>query len=374
MSSITHEIVNSSTNQVKEDLLTVFISIAIFLTFSEISGLTRTATTEVFSPVGILLRIIYLLAGIIGIMGLLTDSKINLILLIIASFFEIIIQGFALSFNVSEEIFVVSTFMQLICGGVVLLGLSTFSKEAVIELQHFEECQEVPAVEIKSLHKIYEIPGSEVRVNALRGVDMVVNKGDFIAIMGPSGSGKSTLLNMIGALDKPTKGTIHIDGVNILELDNKGLAFLRNRKIGFVFQSYNLIARSNVLQNVEIPGLVRKIDPVKRRAKAIGLLKKVGLGSYLHRKPKLLSGGEQQRVAIARALLNEPTILLCDEPTGNLDSKSGHQVMEILKELNRDMNVTVIVVTHDPEVGAEADRIYYLKDGLIEGIKENIKF
>ena len=190
--------------------------------------------------------------------------------------------------------------------------------------------------------------------------------------MGPSGSGKSTLLNCLGALDRATNGKIFIDGVDISQLDNEGLAWLRNRKIGFIFQSYNLISRSLVGQNVEVPALVTSLGAKKREEKAKRLLESVGLGDKYNRYPRTLSGGEQQRVAIARALMNDPSILLADEPTGNLDSKSGTVVMEILQKLNQELGVTAVVVTHDPEVANLTNRIYYLKDGKNAGMKENV--
>jgi putative ABC transport system ATP-binding protein len=192
----------------------------------------------------------------------------------------------------------------------------------------FDETKKIPVVEVIDLHKTYEIPGSGFQVHALRGMEMTIYKGDFVAIMGPSGSGKSTLLNLIGALDKPTSGTVRIDGVDIQKLDDTGLAYLRNKKIGFVFQAYNLVARSTVLQNIEIPALFTDIDAKERKNRAIKLLSEVGIPDKADRKPKMLSGGEQQRVAIARALLNKPSILLCDEPTGNLDSVSGKKCYE----------------------------------------------
>ncbi|UCE15127.1 MAG: ABC transporter ATP-binding protein [Candidatus Heimdallarchaeota archaeon] len=227
------------------------------------------------------------------------------------------------------------------------------------------------AIEIKNLTKTYDL--GEVQISALQKFNLEIRRGDFIAIMGPSGSGKSTLLNCLGALDRPTEGEILIDGINISQLDDEGLAWLRNKKVGFIFQSYNLITRSTVGQNVEVPALVTPLDTHRRKKKALRVLDDVGLGDKYYRNPNTLSGGEQQRVAIARALINDPAILLADEPTGNLDSKSGATVMEILQKLNRELHVTLIVVTHDPEVGSLADRIYYLKDGMNAGFKDNIK-
>ncbi len=204
-------------------------------------------------------------------------------------------------------------------------------------------------------------------VSAVDGVNMKVRKGEFVAIMGPSGSGKSTLLNLIGALDKPSSGTVLIDGIDISRLDDTGLATLRNEKIGFVFQAYNLIARSTVLRNMELPALVKGYPREERLDRISDILGVVGLGDKVLRKPKTLSGGEQQRVAIARALVNDPEIILADEPTGNVDSKTGQVIVGFLRKLNLEKRTTVIVVTHDHEVAKMAERILYLRDGKITG-------
>lgn len=207
-------------------------------------------------------------------------------------------------------------------------------------------------------------------VSAIDGISMRVKKGEFVAIMGPSGSGKSTLLNLLGALDKPSSGRVSIDGVDISKLDETGLAKLRNEKIGFVFQAYNLIGRSTVMRNMELPAYVRGFSKEERLKRIENLLTIVGLGDKLLRKPKTLSGGEQQRVAIARALVNSPEIVLADEPTGNVDSKQGQIIMEFLRKLNLQERRTIIVVTHDPEVARMADRIVYIRDGQI--LEENV--
>jgi putative ABC transport system ATP-binding protein len=207
-------------------------------------------------------------------------------------------------------------------------------------------------------------------VLAVDGLSMRMRKGEFVAIMGPSGSGKSTLLNLIGALDRPSSGKVLIDGVDISKLDETGLAKLRNEKIGFIFQAYNLIARSTVLRNMELPALVRGYPKEERLRKVHELLAVVGLEDKVLRKPKTLSGGEQQRVAIARALMNDPQIVLADEPTGNVDSKTGRVIMNFLRKLNLEKGTTIIVVTHDPEVARMADRILYLRDGKV--VKEEI--
>jgi len=218
-------------------------------------------------------------------------------------------------------------------------------------------------IETKNLVKKYFL-GSNV-INAVNGIDLKIRKGEFISIMGPSGSGKSTLLNLLGALDKPTSGKVFIDGVDISQLDDKGLAKLRNEKVGFVFQAYNLIARSTVKRNMELPSLVKRCSKEERMRKIEELLSIVGLKDKMYRKPTTLSGGEQQRVAIARALMNDPDIILADEPTGNVDSKTGCMIMNFFRRLNREKGATVIVVTHDPEVARMTDRIIYIRDGRI---------
>ncbi|MEM3590118.1 MAG: ABC transporter ATP-binding protein [Candidatus Bathyarchaeia archaeon] len=220
------------------------------------------------------------------------------------------------------------------------------------------------AVKVVDLTKVYKT--GLVEVPALRGVNLEVRRGEFVCIVGPSGCGKSTLLNLLGALDKPSGGKIYIDGVDISRMNDGELAKFRNEKIGFVFQAYNLVSRAKVLQNVELPSVVKGLPRSERARKARDLLEAMGIGSKLQQKPTALSGGEQQRVAIARALMNDPTFVLADEPTGNLDSKTGREVWEMLRKANRERNATIIVVTHNLELARESDRIIYLRDGLVE--------
>jgi len=222
---------------------------------------------------------------------------------------------------------------------------------------------EVPAIQLIDVHKIYY---GGVPTPALRGVTLSIKKGELVSIVGPSGSGKSTLLNMIGALDKPTKGRVLIDGVDINRLGEDGLSRLRNRKIGFIFQAFNLIHRLTALQNVELPLYVRGIPRDVRRKKALEMLKQVGLEKLAFKRPYQLSGGEQQRVAIARALVTNPSIILADEPTGNLDSKSASMVMDVLEKINREGGKTVVIVTHNMEIANRTRRMIYLRDGKIE--------
>jgi len=222
-------------------------------------------------------------------------------------------------------------------------------------------------LEIKELWKVYRSKAGEYP--ALRGVNLELEQNDFVAVVGPSGSGKTTLLNLVGALDKPTQGDIILDGVSYSNLDRKGFNRLRREKIGFIFQTYNLLSALTALENVEMAAIPNKVDPRTRRRKALELLDKLGVADKAGKKPTELSGGEQQRVAIARALINDPAIILADEPTGNLDSKNATKVGELLREVNETSGKAVLLVTHNLEVAMYADRIAYMKDGVIERVE-----
>jgi putative ABC transport system ATP-binding protein len=224
-------------------------------------------------------------------------------------------------------------------------------------------------IDIRDITKIYQM--GQVQVHALRGVSLQVREGELMSIMGPSGSGKSTLMNIIGCLDQPTGGTYYLDGVDVGQLDDNQLARIRNKRIGFVFQTFNLLPRTTALQNVELPLLYGGANGRNRRRRAIAALEAVGLGDRLRHRPNELSGGQQQRVAIARSLVNEPAIILADEPTGNLDSKAGQEITEIFQRLNSEQGITVVFVTHDPEIAACTRRIVRLYDGHIVGDEAN---
>ena len=219
-------------------------------------------------------------------------------------------------------------------------------------------------IELQNIKKIYKMDG--VETHALRGVDLKIKKREFVAIMGPSGSGKSTLLHMIGALDRPTSGKIFLDGKDISKLNESQLARLRGIKIGFIFQFFNLHPTLTALENVELPMMVIEKDRQERRKKALNLLKAVGLEDRAYHLPSQLSGGEHQRVAIARALANDPEIILADEPTGNLDTKTEAEIMKFLLKLQKDRQMTIAVITHEPEIAKYAENIVHLVDGKIK--------
>jgi len=220
-------------------------------------------------------------------------------------------------------------------------------------------------IEVHGLTRVYG--ADDATVHALAGIDMAVRRGEFVAIMGPSGSGKSTLMNILGCLDRPTDGAYHLDGEDVSQLDRNDLAIVRNLKIGFVFQAYNLLPRLSAVKNVMLPLLYNseeRLSEAERQQRAVVALEAVGLGSRLHHRPNEMSGGQQQRVAIARALINQPAIILADEPTGNLDSKSSVEIMDLLHELHAGGS-TIVMVTHEPDIAGHAQRVICVRDGKV---------
>jgi putative ABC transport system ATP-binding protein len=228
-----------------------------------------------------------------------------------------------------------------------------------------------PIIRLDGLEKRYDL-GGEAEVRALRGVDLIVNPGSYVAIMGPSGSGKSTMLNLIGCLDRPTAGHYYLGGTDVSAMPDDELSEARGRRIGFIFQSYNLIAQLTVIENIQVPLLYQGKDLQAHRERCVELARTVGLGDRLNHRPNQLSGGQQQRVAVARSLVNDPLLILADEPTGNLDSRTGLEVLELIDSLKA-QGKTIVLVTHDERIAQRADRVLHMRDGLIEREVMNVR-
>ncbi|MHA2294402.1 MAG: ABC transporter ATP-binding protein [Candidatus Hodarchaeales archaeon] len=315
-----------------------------------------------------------ILGFVLGILGFLTYSRESLLAGTLSSATELIVSLLIL---IQIALGRVDSGFLLQAVGVTTLALvacyvsfsTVFFKEKIATVhEQVQERSSHVVLEIQDLTKHYDL--GPIVVKALDGLSFTIRRGDMVAIMGPSGSGKSTLLNQLGLLDSPTSGKIILDGQDVSKMDQLSLSYERNSKIGFIFQSYNLLSRSSVLKNVELPSIVNfSMKKSERSSRGLKFLRMLGLDDEIYRTPKTLSGGQQQRVAIARSLMNDPSIILADEPTGNLDSKSGGVVMDVLKKLNEESGITVILVTHDREVANFADRIIFLRDGKIASEK-----
>ena len=249
-------------------------------------------------------------------------------------------------------------------GSVILIRRAPISIWCVASNNNNNGSDSSIVLKVEKIVKVFESAAG--RVAALRGVNLSIKKGEFVSIVGPSGSGKSTLLNMIGALDRPTSGKVFINGVDVFSLSDSELATMRNHLIGFIFQSYNLINRTTVLKNVQLPAILSDMEGSKKEQRAVKILDVLGIGDKANYKPASLSGGQQQRVAIARALMNDPAMILADEPTGNLDTKTGQEVFDLLKMLSNKFRRTIIMVTHNPELAEATDRAIFIRDGIVE--------
>src|SRR5215467_13556142 len=246
--------------------------------------------------------------------------------------------------------------------GEAAVAVATNVTDSPLSVSQHEEKRDA-VIRLERVHKIYRM--GDIEVHALRGVSLEINRGEFVAIMGPSGSGKSTMMNIIGCLDRPTKGQYFLEGVDVSTVDKAGLADIRNKSVGFVFQSFNLVPRTSALENVELPLVYAGVGSSERVRRARAALAEVGLADRERSMPNQLSGGQQQRVALARALVNNPSIILADEPTGALDTRTSVEVMEIFQRLNSERRLTIILVTHEPDIAQYANRIIQFRDGRI---------
>ncbi len=361
------------------DVVTVLLISFAVIELASIADWSHSVTSNFQYPINKVLGLLGLVIALLGVYGLAKREKVGTYFALLTSTFWMVLGCFSLvkAYYLLQLNLVLLThaITALVLGSLTLICIfkSGFNEKNDMNLPldalKSSEATGRPAtvdkyaIETVDVVKKYFL-GPNI-VSAINGLTMRIHRGEFVAIMGPSGSGKSTLLNLMGALDKPSSGSVLIDGVDISKLNEEGLARLRNQKIGFVFQAYNLIARSTVLRNMELPALVKGYSKEERLERAGRLLTIVGLEDKGPRKPQTLSGGEQQRVAIARALINDPEIVLADEPTGNVDSKTGRIIIDFLRKLNVNSGTTVIIVTHDPEVASRAGRIIDLRDGKI---------
>lgn len=365
--------------QFRTDVVTVLLISFAVIELASIADWSYSVTSNFQYPINKVLGLLGLVIALLGVYGLAKREKVGTYFALLTSTFWMVLGCFSLvkAYYLLQLnlVLLTHTITALVLGSLTFICIfkSGFNEKNDMNLPldalKSSEATDRPAtvdkyaIETVDVVKKYFL-GPNI-VSAINGLTMRIHRGEFVAIMGPSGSGKSTLLNLMGALDKPSSGSVLIDGVEISKLNEEGLARLRNQKIGFVFQAYNLIARSTVLRNMELPALVKGYSKEERLERAGRLLTIVGLEDKGPRKPQTLSGGEQQRVAIARALINDPEIVLADEPTGNVDSKTGRIIIDFLRKLNVNSGTTVIIVTHDPEVASRAGRIIDLRDGKI---------
>ncbi len=348
-------------------LMTALVTIELF----SLLGWSIGIASILESPIGIVSGLVLVGFGLSSVWGLVKKSRLGIYAAFLVSSSTIVLCVFSLFHLYEESTLSIANLLSLSTSLVISLlsipfAFQTRTAPQMISVSEASENQlghGEYVIETRDVRKNYIL--GQNTVSAVNGLNLRIKKGEFVAIMGPSGSGKSTLLNLLGALDKPSSGQILIDGIDISDLNENNLAKLRNEKIGFVFQAYNLIARSSVAHNMELPALVKGYSKEEREEKMTALLGTVGLSNKKQRKPKTLSGGEQQRVAIARALINDPEIVLADEPTGNVDSKTGQSIMGFFRKLNSEKKTTIIIVTHDPEVAKKTDRIIYFRDGAV---------
>ena len=349
-----------------------------FIELASFAGWSTSATSTLTLPTAQYTTLITASLSLVAALGVVAKAKAGTYLALTLAVFMVVVGAYSLykaqtspqlssGLTASSVAAVFSGFLIVACAFMAEIrvpeAVETTESAAVFDNKRQPSAVNRFAIETDNVSKKYFL-GPNV-VSAVNGLSLKVQKGEFVAVMGPSGSGKSTLLNLLGALDKPSSGRIMIDGVDISGLNENQLARLRNEKVGFVFQAYNLVSRSSVLRNMELPALVKGYPRIERERRVKGLLSVVGLSDKIARQPKTLSGGEQQRVAIARALINDPEIVLADEPTGNVDSATGRMIMDFLRKLNKEGGTTVIVVTHSAEVANMADRIIYIRDGRI---------
>jgi len=359
---------------VRDASLVVLVAFAV-IEIASVLGFSPSFASIFKYPVSLMIGGTIILSSLLGAYGVFKDNPIAAYFSLLTPAAEVVL-GFSFLIMASsqaglEPIVVLQGSVVTLLGflGIFLtartLNQSLFSLNGTnLTKRGLDPRSDDHAVEVVDVTKRY-IVGTVV-VPAVNGLTLRIRKGEFVAVMGPSGCGKSTLLNLVGALDRPTSGRVLIDGIDVSEMNAYALAQLRNQKVGFVFQAYNLVNRSNVFRNVELPMLVRSASKDFRNKRTSEMLSVVGLESMKSRRPKTMSGGEQQRVAIARALVNNPKIILADEPTGNLDTKSGLEILSFLRTTNKELGTTVIMVTHNREAAEMADRIVYLRDGRIE--------